>query len=152
MCGPRRRSRSGRGIGQVRTRYYPARSYVLSRCSLADPPTGIGGVLGADRVYLGNPDGDVPDHPFWGPTVNATELAPVAREDGQTVEEIDDGALIERIADDLMAGRVVGWMEGASELGPRAIVAFWPHRTRDTCATGSTARSSIAKSSGPLHR
>ena len=30
-------------------------------------------------------------------------------------------ALIERIADDLAAGRIVGWMDGASEFGPRAL-------------------------------
>ena len=30
-------------------------------------------------------------------------------------------ALIERIADELAAGRIVGWMDGASEFGPRAL-------------------------------
>ena len=30
-------------------------------------------------------------------------------------------AMVERIADDLAAGRVVGWMDGASEFGPRAL-------------------------------
>ena len=34
-------------------------------------------------IYFGNPDRDVPDHPFWGPTVDGQELARVAREDGQ---------------------------------------------------------------------
>ena len=63
----------------------------------------------------------MPDHPFWGPTVDGEELARAAREDGQIVEELDDAALIERIADELAAGRIVGWMDGASEFGPRAL-------------------------------
>ena len=86
-----------------------------------DAGCALGAALYADRTYLGNPDRDVPDHPFWGPPVDPEELARVAREDGQAVEELDETALIERIADQLAAGRVVGWMDGACEFGPRAL-------------------------------
>jgi carbamoyltransferase len=86
-----------------------------------DAGCALGAALYADRVYMGNPDREVPDHPFWGPPVDAKELAQAAREDGQAVEELDDAALIERIADELAAGRIVGWMDGASEFGPRAL-------------------------------
>ena len=41
-------------------------------------------------IYFRNPDRDVPDHPFWGPPVDAAELARAAREDGQDVEELDE--------------------------------------------------------------
>jgi len=81
----------------------------------------LGAALYADRVYFGNPDRELPDHPFLGPSVDGADLARVAREDHQCVEELDDHALIERIADDLVAGRIVGWMDGAAELGPRAL-------------------------------
>ena len=86
-----------------------------------DAGCALGAALYADRLYFGNPDRDVPDHPFWGPSVDAEELARAAREDGQTVEELDDAVLIERIADQLAAGHIVGWMDGASEFGPRAL-------------------------------
>jgi carbamoyltransferase len=86
-----------------------------------DAGCALGAALYADRVYLGNPDRDVPDHPFWGPAVEGQELARAAREDDQIVEELDDTVLIERIADQLAAGRVVGWMEGECEFGPRAL-------------------------------
>lgn len=86
-----------------------------------DAGCAIGAALYADRLYFHNPDRDVPDHPFWGPTVDGKELARAAREDDQVVEELDDAALIERIADQLAAGRIVGWMDGASEFGPRAL-------------------------------
>jgi carbamoyltransferase len=63
----------------------------------------------------------VPDHPFWGPAVDARALTRAAREDGQAVQEVDEAPLIERVADDLAAGRIIGWMEGACEFGPRAL-------------------------------
>jgi carbamoyltransferase len=86
-----------------------------------DAGCAIGAALYADRMYFKNPDREVPDHPFWGPAVDASELARAAREDGQSVEELDDPALIERVTEALAAGRIVGWMDGASEFGPRAL-------------------------------
>jgi carbamoyltransferase len=78
-------------------------------------------VLYADRIHFGNPDREVPDHPFWGPSVDGGELARLAREDGHNVDQLDDSTLIDQIADDLMAGSIVGWMDGATEFGPRAL-------------------------------
>jgi carbamoyltransferase len=86
-----------------------------------DAGCALGAALYADRIHLGNPDRDVPDHPFWGPAVEPKDLARAAREDDQDVVELDDGPMIERVADDLVAGRVVGWMDGATEFGPRAL-------------------------------
>src|SRR5215468_8424361 len=86
-----------------------------------DAGCAIGAALYCDRIHFGNPDRDVPDHPFWGPSVDGSELARLAREDGHNVVELQDGALVDQIADDLAAGRIVGWMEGALEFGPRAL-------------------------------
>jgi len=86
-----------------------------------DAGCALGAALYADRIHFGNPDREVPDHPFWGPVVDGVELARLAGEDGQPVVELDDRALINQTADDLVAGRIVGWMDGALELGPRAL-------------------------------
>src|SRR5262245_6983633 len=87
-----------------------------------DAGCAIGAALYADRIYFGERDRDVPDHPFLGPAVDPQELARAAREDGQLVERCEDeDDLIRQTADDLAAGRVVGWMDGALELGPRAL-------------------------------
>ncbi len=86
-----------------------------------DAGCALGAALYADRIYFRNPGREVPDHPFWGPSVDASELARAAREDSQAVEELDDAALVERVAGDLAAGRIVGWMDGACEFGPRAL-------------------------------
>jgi carbamoyltransferase len=86
-----------------------------------DAGCALGAALYADRLYFKNPDRDVPDHAFWGPAVDAAHLARAAREDDQHVDELDDDALIARVAADLAAHRIVGWMDGASEYGPRAL-------------------------------
>jgi carbamoyltransferase len=98
-----------------------------------DAGCALGAALYADRIHFGNPDCDVPDHPFWGPTIDGAELTRLAREDGLDAEECDDRALIDTVAADLAAGRVVGWMQGALELGPRALghrsILAAPHET-----------------------
>ena len=86
-----------------------------------DAGCALGAALYADRIHFGNPHREVPDHPFWGPSVDGSELSRLAGEDGHTFDAMDDDALIEQTADDLAAGRIVGWMDGALELGPRAL-------------------------------
>lgn len=86
-----------------------------------DAGCALGAALYADRIHFGNPDRDLPDHPFWGPAVDGGELERLAREDGHPVDQLDEQRLIEKIADDLAAGSIVGWMDGALEFGPRAL-------------------------------
>ena len=87
-----------------------------------DAGCALGAALYADRIYFGRPDRDFPDHPFWGPDIDEADLAGLAAEDRQPFVRPDgDGALIAMTVDDLAAGRIVGWMEGAMELGPRAL-------------------------------
>src|SRR5436305_1938735 len=86
-----------------------------------DAGCAIGAALYADRLHFRNADRDVPDHPFWGPPVSGADLARIAAEDGQQVGECDEEAIVGATADDLMSGRIVGWMEGALEFGPRAL-------------------------------
>jgi carbamoyltransferase len=86
-----------------------------------DAGSALGAALYADRIHFGNPDREVPDHPFWGPAIDDDELARLAGEDNLPATTLDDAALVEQTADDLAAGRVVGWMEGATEFGPRAL-------------------------------
>jgi len=86
-----------------------------------DAGCALGAALYADRVHFANPDRAFPDHPFWGPAVDGDDLAKLAREDRLPAEDYDDFELIERVALDLAVGRIVGWMDGALELGPRAL-------------------------------
>jgi carbamoyltransferase len=86
-----------------------------------DAGCALGAALYADRIHFGNPDRDFPDHPYWGPAVEPDALARLARENRLPAENLDEPALIARVAQDLAGGRIVGWMDGALELGPRAL-------------------------------
>jgi len=86
-----------------------------------DAGCALGAALYADRLYFRSPDRDLPDHPFWGPEIDAGELARAAREDGQAVAQLDAAAVVEEVAAELADGRIVGWMDGACEFGPRAL-------------------------------
>jgi len=98
-----------------------------------DAGCALGAALYADRIHFGNPDREVPDHPFWGPSIDDRELARLAGEDGHTFDDSDHDSLIEQTADDLVANRIVGWMDGALEFGPRALghrsILAAPHST-----------------------
>lgn len=86
-----------------------------------DAGCALGAALYADRIHFGNSDREVPDHPFWGPSIDGSELARLAGEDGHAFDRCDDDAVIEQTASDLAEGRIVGWMDGALEFGPRAL-------------------------------
>ncbi len=87
-----------------------------------DAGCALGAALYADRVHFGRPHRAVPDHAYWGCVVDPSELERIALEDGLPVERAaDDRALLERVAGELASGRIVGWMDGRCELGPRAL-------------------------------
>lgn len=87
-----------------------------------DAGCALGAALYLDRVTFGRVDREVPDHPFWGPSVDPSELARVAREDGLFVEEgAAEPDVLAKVARALHDGEIVGFMDGACELGPRAL-------------------------------
>ena len=103
-----------------------------------DAGCALGAALYADRIHFGRPDRQIPDHPFWGPVADPAELGRIAAEDGLPVSALgSDRALCDEVAAALVAGELVGWMDGALELGPRALghrsILAAPHdpRTRD---------------------
>ena len=84
-------------------------------------------------------DREVPDHPFWGPAVDAEELARVAREDGS----LSRGAATKRRsssaspASSRAAASWAGWRARPSSVRARsATAASSPRRTTRRCATG----------------
>ena len=104
-----------------------------------DAGCALGAALVADRLHFRHPHREFPDHPFWGPETDARELARVAREDGLELEELSrESELVDRVARELADGRIVGWMQGRTEFGPRALgnrsilAAPHPAQMRDT--------------------
>ncbi len=129
---PGRRCGTPNGVANARILAESGFERVFVPSAPGDGGCALGAALYADRIHFGNPDREIPDHPFWGPQADGIELARIAREDGQVIEELDCGALVDKVADDLFSGRIVGWMDGALELGPRALghrsILAAPHR------------------------
>ena len=87
-----------------------------------DAGCALGAALYADLLHFRSPHRPIPDHAFWGCSADPLELERLAREDGLRVERApDDRALLDQVAAELVSGRIVGWMEGRCELGPRAL-------------------------------
>lgn len=86
-----------------------------------DAGCALGAALYADRVLFGHPHRAIDNHPFWGPGVDGEELARLAGEDGLPVLATDEEALDGEVALQLARGRIVGWMQGRLEFGPRAL-------------------------------
>jgi SAM-dependent methyltransferase len=91
-----------------------------------------GGALGAAlfvwHQLLGGPrparDGDTQHASWLGPSYSADEIdAFVAAKRAPHQRFEDEDALLDRVADLLAQGKVVGWFHGRAEFGPRALGA-----------------------------
>jgi carbamoyltransferase len=68
-----------------------------------------------------NGGGDAMRGSFLGPDFSNDEIEKFLQSNGAPHEFLSDEALFRRIAEDLEAGKVVGWFQGRMEFGPRAL-------------------------------
>jgi len=85
-----------------------------------------GGALGAalhvHHALLGRPRNFRLEHAYWGKAYSGSEIQSFL--DGQNIKYerfSDDDKLLDRLVDDLVGGKVVGWYQGRFEWGPRAL-------------------------------
>jgi carbamoyltransferase len=82
----------------------------------------LGAALHAYHALLGKPRGFTLEHAYWGKAYGEDEVRTFLESKGIKHEEFDDDAkLLDRVADDLVDGKVVGWFQGRFEWGPRAL-------------------------------
>ncbi len=107
---------------------------VFVQSAAGDAGTALGAALYAQHALLGAPRGFVMEHSYWGPSYGREAIRRALAEavpgsegrDGRCGEiEIetaaDDDLLSFETARALAAGEVVGWYQGRSEWGPRAL-------------------------------
>ena len=85
-----------------------------------------GGALGtAFYIYntvLGNPRTFRMDHALWGPSFSNEEIKATLEQLGAAYEVVkDEDDLLQRTAQMIADGKVVGWFQGRLEFGPRAL-------------------------------
>jgi carbamoyltransferase len=86
-----------------------------------------GGAVGAALLIANQVFGDERcppmTHAYWGPAWPDPEIVDFLRLRGIPFEQLDEEQLVERTAELIADGRVVGWMQGRMEYGPRALGA-----------------------------
>ncbi len=90
-----------------------------------DAGLSVGAAFAVNHQILGRPREFTMDHAYWGPSFTPREIAGCveavrAVEDVQ-VQELNERTLLETTARQIAAGKIVGWFQGASEWGPRAL-------------------------------
>ena len=95
---------------------------VFVQPAAGDNGTSLGAALywtnpGPQRVTASLP------HAYWGPSYSRGRAEAALRAAGVHYSELTENALIERVAQLLADGNVVGWFHGRMEWGPRALGA-----------------------------
>jgi carbamoyltransferase len=71
---------------------------------------------------LGKPRKFVQEHNYWGAAYGEDEITAALAKTNFRYERIDDDErLIQRVVDDILEGKVIGWYQGRFEWGPRAL-------------------------------
>ena len=87
-----------------------------------DAGTAVGAAFYVWHQVLGKPREFVLEHSYWGPEYSDARVKAALDSQGLAYEWIEDeGELCRRTAERIAAGDVVGWFQGRSEWGPRAL-------------------------------
>jgi len=87
-----------------------------------DPGGALGAALYVWHVLLGKPRTFVLEHAYWGEEFSDGEVKRFLDQEGVSYQAFDNaGRLVRAVADDLEAGKVIGWSQGRFEWGPRAL-------------------------------
>ncbi len=95
------------------------RGYI--QCAASDDGTAIGAALYVWNAVLQRPRAGSVEHAYWGPEHPETTLEAALKAKGLSYEQLERPALLARAAAHLNAGHVMGWYQGRSEWGPRAL-------------------------------
>ncbi len=87
-----------------------------------DAGTAVGAAFSVWHQELGHPRSFELRHAYWGPGFSQEETKTAVERAGLAYQWIsDDETLVRKTADRIASGDVVGWYQGRSEWGPRAL-------------------------------
>jgi carbamoyltransferase len=82
----------------------------------------LGAALWAYHSVLGKPRSFVMEHAYWGQECGAPEISSFLQSENIPYHEAGStDELLDRVTQNLMQGKVVGWYQGRFEWGPRAL-------------------------------
>ena len=83
----------------------------------------LGAALLASQTLFGDPPCEEMGDVYLGPDVSDDDAGSFLQPRGIAHQRLEDDVLIERVADLIAAGKVVGWCRGRMEFGPRSLGA-----------------------------
>lgn len=81
----------------------------------------LGAALYAYHVVLQKPRSFVMEHAYWGASYSQEEIEKALAAQSLSFTRLDDAALFSEVSGALAEGLVVGWYQGRTEWGPRAL-------------------------------
>ena len=110
------------GVANARTLRETAFSRHYLQAASSDDGTCLGAAYYCWHQVLGREERFHMSHAFWGPEYPDDRLRSAAEASGYTVRQCADNAeLVETAAELIANGKVMGWYQGRSEWGPRAL-------------------------------
>ena len=99
---------------------------VFVQPAAGDAGLSVGAALAVNHQILGRPREFTMDHAYWGPAFSPAEMRQAVErsgivKDGAQIAELEEAALLRTTAEHIAAGKIVGWFQGATEWGPRAL-------------------------------
>ena len=90
--------------------------------SAGDGGGALGAALHTYHGLLGKPRTFVLEHAYWGKEYSESEIKEFLDNNNIPYQYFsDDEKLLDRLVDDLVDGKIVGWFQGRFEWGPRAL-------------------------------
>lgn len=91
-----------------------------------DAGSALGAALNVHYLYLNQPrkcqgSGDTMRGSFLGPRFSNEDIEGSLQQLDAPYERVEDPAIFQRVAEYLAEGKVIGWMQGPMEFGPRAL-------------------------------
>jgi len=86
-----------------------------------DAGTSIGAALYVNHAILNEPRKFIMRHVYYGPQYDASDIKLVLDGARTTFHCLDEDLLVARAAEEIAAGKIVGWYQGRMEFGPRAL-------------------------------
>ena len=86
-----------------------------------DGGTAIGAALYVQHQLLKQPRVFVMRHLYYGPRYSESEIRRELENAKTTWHRLEEQALVARTAEEIAAGKIVGWFQGRMEFGPRAL-------------------------------
>lgn len=85
----------------------------------------IGAAFAVYHQVLGKPRSFQMNHVFWGPSFSTSEIREALTNSRQyldlRIRELEEDALVRATATHIAQGKIVGWLQGRAEWGPRAL-------------------------------